>query len=75
MFGTFCHLCYGVGLGYFLVTNQEANTIFGRNGKVAQGMFDILQELPLVNVSVQDLPTLVANPGLCCTLVESLTLG
>jgi HD-like signal output (HDOD) protein len=25
-------------------------------------MFDILKELPIVNVTVQDLPALVANP-------------
>jgi alpha-aminoadipic semialdehyde synthase len=35
-----------------------------RNGKVTQGVLDILQELPVVKVGVGDLPALVRNLGM-----------
>jgi hypothetical protein len=35
-----------------------------RSGKVTQGCLSILDELPIVNVAVKDLPELVSNPGI-----------
>jgi hypothetical protein len=37
--------------------------IDNRSGKVTQGCLSILDELPIVNVAVEDLPGLVSNPG------------
>lgn len=34
-----------------------------RSGNVTQGCLSILDELPIVNVGVEDLPGLVSNPG------------
>jgi len=35
-----------------------------RNGNVAQGVLDILKELPIVKVGVGDLKRLVRDPGM-----------
>jgi hypothetical protein len=34
-----------------------------RNGQVASGVLDILQEFPVVNVTVDALPSLVSDPS------------
>jgi hypothetical protein len=34
-----------------------------RNGQVAKGVLEILQQLPTVHVTVDDLPRLTSDPG------------
>jgi hypothetical protein len=43
---------------------QNSARWFSRKGKVAEGVLSILQELPVVNVKVDDLPALVGNPSM-----------
>jgi hypothetical protein len=38
-------------------------TLLARNGQVASGVLDILQEFPIVNVTVDALPSLVSDPS------------
>jgi hypothetical protein len=49
-----------------LVRDPESilTTRVDRSGKVTQGCLSILDELPIVNVAVKDLPGLVSNPGI-----------
>lgn len=63
MFRTICNLCHRVSLENFSWPNRTLIRSYGRNGQVSRGMFDILKELPIINVTVEDLPALVANPG------------
>jgi hypothetical protein len=38
-------------------------TLLARNGQVASGVLDILQEFPVVHVTVDALPSLVSDPS------------
>jgi hypothetical protein len=39
------------------------NLISSRNGQVAKGVLEILQQLPTVHVTLDDLPRLTSDPG------------
>lgn len=45
-----------------------------RSGKVSQGCLSILEELPIVNVAVEDLPGLVSNPGMLYHILSKCKL-
>jgi len=64
MFGAFCVWAYWVSFRFRFRCCGLYNFGCCRNGKVAQGVLDILEELPIVTVGVDDLPGLVGNPGM-----------
>jgi hypothetical protein len=52
--------------GYVPLThksNRQKLTPGCRNGQVAKGVLEILRELPIVEVDVAELPSLVSDPG------------
>jgi hypothetical protein len=48
---------------FYILCDQGQGLTGCRNGKVSQGVLDILKELPIVKVGVEHLPELVGNPG------------